>query len=89
MCVSDPASFELMVKCGVSDFASTVCISEPAAAPPQPLVFLQCTSSCKDLDDESETCLKNDSETLTHHPRGVALDQELEAEKVIPKPKVV
>ena len=40
MCVPDPASFELVVKCGVNDFTSMVCISEPAAAPPQPLVFL-------------------------------------------------
>ena len=40
MCVPDPASFELVVKCGVNDFTSMVCISEPAAAPPEPLVFL-------------------------------------------------
>lgn len=68
-CVPSPVSLEPVVKCGVSDFTSMVCISEPAVAPPQPL----CSSSAFHLlktlmTNQRRACSKNHSEMLTHHP---------------------
>ena len=56
-------------KCGVSDFTSMVCISEPAVAPPQPLCYSSTFHPLKTLmTNQRRECFKNRSEMLTHHP---------------------